>query len=247
MDLSGYIDEIGPETETKFDIGDPVIAMTLPGEGLGSYRESIVLPHNAVSPAPKNVSLEEASTLSMNALTARQSLDQLGLTSGQTIGVTGAAGCYGGYVVQLAKAEGLRVIADSSIEDRQLVIELGADIVVSRGDDISEQIKNVVPEGVDGLADGSVQNELSVGAVRNGGSFASVRSWQGTGERDIEFHQTMVSEYFQRSDLLDELSKQVEEGIITLRVAETFSAEQATEAHAKLEAGGTRGRCVIMF
>ena len=247
MDLAGHIDEIGPETATDFDIGDPVIAMTLPREGLGSYRENIVLPVDAVSPAPKTASIVEASTLSMNALTARQSLDQLGLTAGQTIGVTGAAGCYGGYVVQLAKAEGLRVIADSSKEDKQLVTELGADVVVPRGDDISEQIRNVVPEGVDGLADGSVQNELSVGAIREGGSFASVRYWEGTGERDIKFHSTSVSDYFQRSDLLNELSKQVEEGILTLRVAETFSAEQATEAHKKLEAGGIRGRCVILL
>ena len=247
MDLAGHIDEIGPDTETDFKVGDPVIAMTLPREGLGSYRENIVLPVDAVSPAPKNASIVEASTLSMNALTARQSLDQLGLTSGQTIAVIGAAGCYGGYVVQLAKAEGLRVIADSSTEDKELVTELGADVVVPRGDNISEQIRNIVPEGVDGLADGSVQNELSVGAIRDGGSFASVRYWEGTGERDIKFHRTSVSDYFQRSDLLDQLSKQVDDGILTLRVAETFSAEQATEAHKKLEAGGTRGRCVILL
>ena len=93
----------------------------------------------------------------------------------------------------------------------------------------------------------TVQNELSVGAIRDGGSFASVRYWEGTGERDIKFHRTSVSDYFQRSDLLDQLSKQVDDGILTLRVAETFSAEQATEAHKKLEAGGTRGRCVILL
>ena len=247
MDLAGHIDEIGPDTKTDFRIGDPVIAMTLPRDGHGSYRENIVLPVDAVSPAPKNASIVEASTLSMNALTARQSLDQLGLHSGQTIGITGAAGCYGGYVVQLAKAEGLKVIADSSTKDRELVTELGADIVVTRGDDISEKIRNVMPEGVDGLADGAVQNELAVGAIKDGGSFASVRYWEGTAERDIKFHRTSVSDYFQRSDLLDQLSKQVDDGTLTLRVAETFAAEQATEAHQKLEAGGTRGRCVILL
>ena len=35
--------------------------------------------------------------------------------------------------------------------------------------------------------------------------------------------------------------------IIALQVAETFSAEQASEAHKKLEFGGTHGRCVIML
>jgi NADPH:quinone reductase-like Zn-dependent oxidoreductase len=35
--------------------------------------------------------------------------------------VTGAAGAYGGYVIQLAKAEGLTVIADASEKDEKLV------------------------------------------------------------------------------------------------------------------------------
>ena len=39
----------------------------------------------------------------MNGLTARLSLDQLALQPGQTIAVTGAAGCYGGYMVQLGE------------------------------------------------------------------------------------------------------------------------------------------------
>ena len=247
MDLAGNIDEIGPDTETNLRIGDAVIAMVLPREGMGAYRESIVLPVDSVSLAPKNASLVEASTLSMNGLTARQSLDQLGLSEGQTIGVTGAAGCYGGYVIQLAKSEGLSVIADASPNDEDLVSELGADIVVPRGDDIAQQMIKVVPEGVDGLADGAVQNHLSVGAVRDGGSFVSVRYWEGTAEREIEFHQTSVSDYFHRADLLDQLSRQVENGILTLRVAETFPAEAAAKAHEKLEAGGTRGRCVIVF
>ena len=247
MDLAGYIDEIGPDSVTNLDIGDAVIAMVLPAQDCGAYRESIVLPVDSVSLAPKNASLVEASTLAMNGLTARQSLDQLGLRAGQTIGVTGAAGCYGGYVVQLAKSEGLRVVADASHKDEKLVSNLGADIVVPRGDDITEQIRNVMPEGVDGLADGAVQNHLAVGAVRDGGRFVSVRYWDGTGEGRVEFHKTSVRDYFHRADLLDKLCRQVEEGILTLRVAATFPPEEAAEAHRRLEAGGTRGRFVIVF
>ena len=247
MDLAGYIDEIGPDSGTNLDVGDAVIAMVLPAQNSGAYRESIVLPVDSVSLAPKNASIVEASTLAMNGLTARQSLDQLGLRAGQTIGVTGAAGCYGGYVVQLAKSEGLRVVADASHKDEKLVSNLGADIVVPRGDDITEQIRNVMPEGVDGLADGAVQNHLAVGAVRDGGRFVSVRYWDGTGEGRVEFHKTSVRDYFHRADLLDKLCRQVEEGILTLRVAATFPPEEAAEAHRRLEAGGTRGRFVIVF
>ena len=247
MDAAGVIDEIGAETETELVIGDEVIAMVIPSASHGAYRESIVLAADSVVQAPSGTSHVEAATLSMNGLTARQSLDQLALQPGQTIGVTGAAGCYGGYVVQLAKADGLRVIADASSTDEQLVQDLGADIVVPRGDDISSQIRAVVPEGVDGLADGAVQSELAVRAVRDGGVFASVRGWTGTGERGIVFHQTVVRDYDHRADLLDTLRRQVEEGTITLRVAATYAPEEAAEAHRRLEAGGTRGRCVIQF
>ena len=85
------------------------------------------------------------------------------------------------------------------------------------------------------------------GAVRDGGAFATVRGWGGTGERGIVFHTTMVREYDRRVDLLDRLREQTEEGRITLRVVGTYAPEDAAEAHRRLEAGGTRGRCVIVF
>ena len=221
--------------------------MVVPSGSHGGYRESLVLTADSVVRAPRGVSLTAAATLPMNGLTARQSLDQLGLQAGQTVAVTGAAGCYGGYVVQLAKADGLRVIADASPVDEDLVRSLGADVVVPRGDDIAAQLRKVVPEGVDGLADGANQRELAVGAVKDGGAFASVRGWGGDGERGVVFYRTSVRDYDHRPELLDQLRRQAEDGVVTLRVAATFPPEQAADAHRRLEARGTRGRCVIVF
>ncbi|MSQ50525.1 MAG: NADP-dependent oxidoreductase [Betaproteobacteria bacterium] len=246
MDIAGIIDEIGAGTSTNFAIGDAVMAMVVNSASHGAYRESIVLSVDCVVRTPARLTMTEAATLPMNGLTARRSLDQLALRPGQTLAVTGAAGCYGGYVVQLAKADGLRVIADASSADEQLVRSLGANIIVPRGDDIAAQIRKVAPDGVDGLADGAVQSALAVGAVRDGGSFASVRGWSGS-ERGIIFHKTFVREYNHRADLLDRLRQQVEGGLITLRVAATYPPEQAAEAHRRLEAKGTRGRLVIVF
>jgi NADPH:quinone reductase-like Zn-dependent oxidoreductase len=118
--------------------------------------------------------------------------------------------------------------------------------VVPRGNDVSAQIRKVAPDGVDGLADGSFQSGLAVGAVRDGGSFVSVRGWSGD-ERGITFHKTSVRSYNHRADLLDRLRQQVQDGLITLRVAATFPAEQAAEAHRRLEARGTRGRLVLLW
>src|SRR5262245_35832164 len=130
MDAAGVVDEVGAGVSTGVQVGDTVMAMVVPKGSHGAYREQIVLHARAVVPAPAGTTHVEACTLPMNGLTARQSLDLLGLSAGQTLAVTGAAGAYGGYVVQLAKAEGLTVIADASEADHALVAALGADIVV---------------------------------------------------------------------------------------------------------------------
>jgi NADPH:quinone reductase len=46
---------------------------------------------------------------------------------------------------------------------------------------------------------------------------------------------------------LQALADQVASGLLTLRVAETFPPSAAGEAQKKLNAGGVRGRLVILF
>jgi NADPH:quinone reductase-like Zn-dependent oxidoreductase len=246
MDAAGVIDEVGEGVE-GFAVGDRAMAIVVPRGARGAYSESLVLPATSVAHSPRNATDAEAATLPMNGLTARLTLDLLGLQPGQTLAVTGAAGAYGGYVVQLAKADGLRVIADASEADEQLVRDLGADEVVRRGDDVAERIRALVPEGVDAVADGALLYEKALPAVRDGGGFAVVRVYEGESERDITIHHVMVSNYRHEQAKLDRLREQAEDGAITLRVASTFPAERAAEAHRVLEAGGTRGRCVITF
>jgi NADPH:quinone reductase len=129
MDAAGVLDEIGEGVETDLAIGDEVMAIVMPRGSHGAYSEFTVVPWESVTRTPVGSSLVEAATLPMNGLTARRALDLLALRPGQSIAVTGAAGAFGGYVVQLAKAEGLRVIADASPADVALVSGLGAEVV----------------------------------------------------------------------------------------------------------------------
>ena len=246
MDVAGVVDEVGEGVE-HVAVGDRVMGIVIPHGSHGGYSESIVLPADSVARAPEGATHEEASTLPMNGLTARMTLDAIALAPGATIAVTGAAGCYGGYVVQLAKAAGLRVIADAAPNDEALVRALGADVVVPRGPDVAAEIRHVVPDGVDALADGSVQTAAVVAAVRDGGHFVSVRGWVGESARDIAFHQVWVREYVRERAKLDELRALADSGAVALRVAQTFAADEAAEAHRLLEAGGVRGRLVITF
>jgi NADPH:quinone reductase-like Zn-dependent oxidoreductase len=245
MDAAGVLDEIGPGTVTDLQLGDQVMAIVIPSGSHGAYSEQLVLPAESVARAPEGASHAEASTLPMNGLTARLALDLLDLRPGQTLAVTGAAGAFGGYMVQLGKADGLRVIADASPADEALVEQLGADVVVPRGDDVAEQIRKVVPQGVDGLADGSIQHTKVLAAVRDGGAVAAVRPFEGETERGITIHSVWVRNYWKEQAKLDRLRQQAEDGAVTLRVADTFPAGQAAEAHRRLEAGGARGRFVI--
>jgi NADPH:quinone reductase len=246
MDVAGVVTEVGEGVE-HLAVGDTAMGVVVPFGPYGAYREDKVLPGDSVVRAPKNATAVEASTLPMNGLTARYALDLMGLVPGQVVAVTGAAGAFGGYVVQLAKADGLTVVADASEADEQLVRDLGADVVVRRGDDVDDRIREQFAEGVDGLADGSVQDALVLPAVKDGGAVATVRGYRGDGQRGLRVFPTLVRRVATERAMLDGLRQAAEQGVVTLRVARTVPAEQAAEAHRLLEAGGVRGRLVLTF
>lgn len=247
MDVAGVLAEIGEGVELGIDVGEHVMGVVVPTGAHGGYREDVVLPAASVARVPAGASDAAASTLPMNGLTARMALDAMALTPGQVLAVTGAAGAFGGYVVQLAKAEGLTVVADAKEEDEQLVRGLGADVVVRRGDGVADRIREQFPDGVDGLADGAVQDAAVLPAVKDGGAVATVRGYRGDGQRDLRVFPVMVRDYSEEPGKLDGLREQVEAGVLTLRVAQTFPAADAAEAHRRLEAGGVRGRLVLTF
>ena len=97
---------------------------------------------------PAGASDADAATLPMNGLTARLAL--LNLRPGQTVAVTGAAGAVGGYAVQLAKAGGLRIIADASPATGGSSAPLGADIIVTRGQGMAGKVRAALLAGPTG-------------------------------------------------------------------------------------------------
>lgn len=251
MDVAGTVAALGEGTDDAgLAVGEQVIGIVVPTGSHGGYSSRLALPVGSVVPAPAGSSLAAASTLPMNGLTARLALDLLALPAGATLAVTGSAGAFGGYVVALAAADGLRVVADASEADEALVRSLGADVVVRRGDDVAEHIRAAVPEGVAGIADGSVQGDALVPALADGGRIATVRGYagpEGGSGRGITWHPVRVRDYAENRAALDRLREQVEKGEVTLRVADGIPADRAAEAHRRLEAGGVRGRLVITF
>lgn len=246
MEFAGTVDAVGPGADWR--IGDQVAAVTSPfPAGRGAQAELVVVPADSAVRVPRGVTMAQAATLPMNGLTVRWALDHLGLSPGDTLGVTGAAGAVGGYAVQMAVAEGIRVVAVAGPGDEQLVRDLGAETFVPRGDGVAQAIRRAVPAGVDGLIDAALIGPPILAAVRDGGGIAAVRPFAGEAERGISISLVRVTDYRTDRGKLEQLVRLVEDGKLTLRVADTYPPERAAEAHRRFEAGGVRGRLVIVF
>ncbi|MGI3224231.1 NADP-dependent oxidoreductase [Streptomyces sp. GTA36] len=228
-DVAGTVDAAG--ADTSWSAGDEVVALALAN---GTHAQYVVVEADAVAPAPSSADALHASTLPLNALTAAGALDLLGLRKGQSLLVTGAAGAVGGYAVQLATRQGVSVTALAREKDEQLVRSLGAAHVtnVTGGADF------------DAVLDAAILGEPALARVRDAGAYVGVAPGAGpAAARGVRIEAVMVRPDGAR---LAELVRLADEGVLTLRVAETYALEEAAKAHARLAKGGLRGRLVIV-
>src|SRR5699024_2764896 len=101
--------------------------------------------------------------------------------------------------------------------------------------------------GVDAVIDAAVMEDDIVPAVKDGGTIITIRGAKGERDRGVTMQAIWVVDYAKEQAKLDELRRQVEADVLTLRVAEVLQMEDAAEAHRKMEAGGIRGRIVLEF
>ena len=242
-DVAGTIDAIGPEV-TAFAAGDRVIGLRdRLDQPLGTYAERIVLDAADVAAAPTGVTSVAASTIPLNALTAIQALDALGLAAGQTILVTGA-----GRRPRRVRCRARRHARPAGDRcggrcRREYRSRAGRRDFVPRSADLAEAARDLVPGGVDAVFDAAVLGYPALDAARGGGMFASF-VLPGPGKlRGNRVEPVMI-----RADgaALSALSALAAAGKLTLRVADTYPLEHAAKAHERLEAGGLRGRLVLV-
>lgn len=170
-DFSGTVDEVGAGADAK--VGDRAVGLPFDSYINGPYAQYVVTSGQSVVRAPANTDNVAAATFLMNALTAYIAFEALSLAPGSTVAVTGAAGALGQYVIELGKHYGFEVIADAKPPDDALVRGRGADHVVARGDDVAQRIREVAPNGVDGLVNCAAAHDVILPAVRDGGSIAT--------------------------------------------------------------------------
>lgn len=248
MDLAGTVEAVG-DAVTTVAVGDEIMGVltAMRPEG-GAQASFVTMPAASVVTLPKGVSPTEAATLPMNSLTALSALESAALAPGQTFAVTGGAGWLAYLAIVFAKSQGLRVVADAKPADFDLVRGYGADIVVERGDDFAQAIRNSVAEGVDVLFDTAVLGEKTFAAIKDGGAYIPVRGpIDAALVRGIRMKPVEVNEARTRTALLEKVRAFVETGAIKPKVAATFPLDQIEDAQRFIMAGSVRGRPVITF
>lgn len=239
-DVAGVIVAVGPDTP-EFAVGDEVMAYARKEfNSHGTFAERVAVPAIAVARKPESLSFEEAAGLPLAGGTALRTLDALEIAAGDTLLIHAAAGGVGSFGVQIAVARGARVIGTASARNHEFLRGLGAEPVVY-GDGLVDRVREVVPAGVDAVADfvgGQLKSSLAVlGAA---GRLASIAD-----PSVVEHGGRWI---WVRPDGAEtaRLAALAEGGELTVEVAQTFGLDGVAEAFAASQGGHVRGKLIIV-
>ncbi|MFI8792359.1 NADP-dependent oxidoreductase [Streptomyces sp. NPDC055105] len=240
-EFAGAIDEVG-EGVTGLSVGDEVLGWT----ETGAYAAYALAQASAVAPRPTGLEPAEAATLPIAGETAQRVLDLLGVRSGETLLIHGAAGAVGSMGVQLAVALGATVIGTASPANHEYLRSIGA-IPVAYGDGLVERVRAVAPQGVDAVFDAAGKGALA----------ASVELRGGTPDRVVTIADPDAARYnvpfasggSDRAKAREGLTHQAAlaaNGKLHISIAHTFPLRDAAKAQTLSESGHVRGKLVLL-
>lgn len=236
-DAAGTVAAVGRNV-TRFAVGDRVYAATTPVRRGGFYAEYGVVEAEHVAQVPERLPTAQAGAMAWDALTALSGLDTLGLQTGETIMVFGASGGIGHMALQLARHQGLRVLAVASGDDGvALARRLGADVVVDgRQDDVLAAATEFAPDGLDGalVTAGGETAERALRAVEDGGRIA----WPNGVLPAMATSTTATLTYYdgdRSRAATDRLNAIIDASTFEVHLARTFPLDRARDAHLALQ------------
>ncbi len=148
FDAAGVVDEIGAGV-AGVSVGDEVFGMTSSATR-GANADFVVLV--AWARKPVGWGWDEAGGAAGAVETATRVLDRLGVDTGHTVLVQGAAGGTGSVVVQLAVARGATVIGTASERNHEFLRSLGA-VPTAYGDGLVERVRALASVKIDAVID----------------------------------------------------------------------------------------------
>ncbi|MDY4128493.1 NADP-dependent oxidoreductase [Peptostreptococcus porci] len=166
------VEQVGTEV-SKYNVNDRVFAR-LPLEKIGAFAEFVSVDEDALAKVPDYLSDIEAAAVPLTALTIMQALDIMKAEIGKTIFISGGTGSVGAMAIPIAKAKGLNVITNGSVENKERVLELG----VSRFIDYKTEDYTEVLSDVDYVLDtlGGNETEKQMTIIKKGGKLVSLRA-----------------------------------------------------------------------
>lgn len=171
-EVVGIVEEIGDRV-SKFKVNDRVFAR-LPLNRIGAFAEYVAVDEDALAIVPEYLSDVEAAAVPLTALTIMQALDVMEAESGKTLFISGGTGSVGAMAIPISKAKGLTVITNGSAENRDRVLELGANRFIDyKTEDYSEVLSDV-DYVLDTLGGKETEKQMSI--LKKGGKLVSLRA-----------------------------------------------------------------------
>jgi len=265
-DVAGVVVQTGPSV-SRFKVGDEVYARPRK-DRIGTFAEFIAIDEADVALKPKNLSMEEAASIPLVALTAWQALvDRAHLKPGQKVLIHAGSGGVGTLAIQIAKHLGATVATTTSAANIDLVKSLGADVVVDYRKEEFDKVLNDYDVVLNGLGTDTLEKSLNV--LKPGGILISI-----SGPPDPTFAKddglnwflrqaTWVMSYAIRTkarrkgvsysflfmkasgEQLAKIASLIEAGVIRPVIDHVFDFEAIDEAMARLDTGRARGKIVV--
>jgi NADPH2:quinone reductase len=259
--------EVVEDKSGRFKIGQKVITM-MGGLGMtrqGSYAEYVVSPADNVLAINSNISYEELAAIPESFGTAAVVLDKvLKVAAGETLLIKGGTSAAGAAAILYAKFKGVKVIATTRDANKSFRLkELGVDDIIIDNGNVSEEVRKIVPDGVDKALDivGGAGILDTVAAVKAFGELTVIGLLSGA---PVLENLNIMSQLGQSVKLsfslsgllgskaypltetpLNLIAEQVASGkMASLRTA-TFAFNQIAAAHQLMDSNKANGKIVI--
>jgi len=265
-DLAGTVIRVGAAVR-GFKPGDEVYARPR-DHRIGTFAERIAVAEDDVAQKPRSLTMEEAASLPLVALTAWQALVEIGnVQPGQKVLIHAGAGGVGSIAIQLATKLGAEVATTASASNADFVRELGAVHVIDyRRDDFEQELS-----GYDLVLDslGGETLEKSLRVLRPGGTVVGISGpptpdyARAAGLNGVlRFAVAAISSKIRRQakrlgvnytflfmrasgDQLREITALIDSGALRPVVGRVFFFDQTIEALESMKLGGIRGKVVV--
>lgn len=265
-DVAGIVTKVGKNVK-KFKVGDEVYARPA-DHRIGAFAEFIAMNERDVALKPKNLSMEEAASIPLVALTAWQVLlERAKIKEGQKVFIQAGSGGVGTIAIQLAKHLGAKVATTASAQSFDLLEKLGAELIIDyKNSDFENQLSNY-----DVVLNSQDQKTLekSLRILKSSGKLISISgpptsdfadeikapwfvkiilSLLSSGIRKkAKIKNVDYSFLFMRADgeQLSKITTLIESGIIKPVLDKVFRFEKTNEALSYVESGRVKGKVVI--